>query len=36
MKEYYELLGVSENATDEEIKLRYEELKAKYKEELNP
>lgn len=33
MKEYYELLGVSEYATDEEIKARYEELKAKYKEE---
>lgn len=33
MKEYYELLGVSEGATDAEIKARYEELKAKYKEE---
>ena len=33
MKEHYELLGVSEYATDEEIKERYEELKAKYKEE---
>ena len=33
MNEYYEILGVSEYATDEEIKARYEELKAKYKEE---
>ena len=32
-KEYYELLGVSEFATDEEIKARYDELKAKYNEE---
>ena len=29
MNEYYELLGLTENATDEEIKARYEELKAK-------
>ena len=33
MKEYYELLGVSEYASDEEITSRYEELKARYKEE---
>ena len=33
MKEYYELLGLTENATDEEVKARYEELKEKYKEE---
>ena len=33
MKEYYELLGLTESATDEEITARYEELKAKYKEE---
>ena len=33
MNEYYELLGVNESATDEEITARYEELKAKYKEE---
>ena len=33
MNEYYELLGLSESATDEEITRRYEELKAKYKED---
>ena len=33
MKEYYELLGLDESATDEEIVARYEELKAKYKED---
>ncbi len=33
MKEYYELLGVSETATDEEITNRYHELKEKYREE---
>ena len=33
MKEYYELLGVSETATDEEITNRYNELKEKYREE---
>ncbi len=32
-KHYYEILGVSESATDEEIKARYEELKKKYSEE---
>ena len=32
-KEYYELLQVSELATDEEIKASYESLKAKYNEE---
>ena len=32
-KQYYEILGVSESATDEEIKARYEELKKKYSEE---
>ena len=33
MNEYYELLGVSESATDEEIAARYEELRAKYRED---
>ena len=33
MKEYYELLGITEDATDEEIKQRYDELKEKYREE---
>lgn len=32
-KQYYELLGLDESATDEEIKNRYEELKKKYAEE---
>lgn len=32
-KQYYDLLGVSETATDEEIKARYEELKKKYSED---
>lgn len=33
MKDYYEFLGLTESATDEEIVAKYEELKAKYKEE---
>ena len=33
LKEYYEVLGLTESATDEEIKARYDELKAKYAEE---
>lgn len=33
MNEFYELLGLSENATDEEIVARYKELKEKYSEE---
>ena len=33
MKELYEIFGLSENVTDDELNARYEELKAKYKEE---
>ena len=33
MKEYYELLGLDESATDEELAARYAELKAKYQED---
>ena len=33
MKEYYELLGLTESATDDEILAKYEELRAKYKED---
>ncbi len=33
MKEYYEFLGLTETATDEEILAKYQELKAKYQEE---
>lgn len=33
MNEYYQLLGVDENATDEEIAARYSELREKYAEE---
>ena len=33
MKEYYELLGLSETATEEEITEKYYQLKAKYSEE---
>ena len=32
-KQYYDLLGVSEDATDEEIRQKFEELKKKYSEE---
>ncbi len=32
-RQYYDLLGVSESATDEEISARYEQLKRKYSEE---
>ena len=33
MKEFYEIFGLTEEATDEELSARYEELKAKYKED---
>ncbi|MBQ9728543.1 MAG: hypothetical protein IJV85_02995 [Clostridia bacterium] len=33
MKEHYKVLGLDETATDEELDLRYQELKAKYGEE---
>ena len=33
MKEFYELLGLTENATDEEITARYEELRDKCRED---
>ena len=33
MKEYYELLGLTEDATDEEIDVRYQELRDKYRED---
>ena len=33
MNEYYELLGLNETATDEEITQKYNELKERYKEE---
>ena len=33
MNEYYELLNLTESATDEEIEARYRELKEKYSEE---
>ncbi len=33
MKENYEILGVTENATDEELTARYQALKAKYSED---
>lgn len=33
MNEYYELLGLTESATDEEITARYQALKEKYSEE---
>nr|MBR6778236.1 hypothetical protein [Clostridia bacterium] len=33
MKEFYEFLGLTESATDEEITARYNELKSKYSED---
>lgn len=33
MKQYYELFGLTEEATDEELEAKYQELKAKYRED---
>ena len=33
MKDCYEILGLSKDATEEELKNRYEQLRAKYKED---
>ena len=33
MQEYYKILNLSENATDEEVDLAYKELKEKYSRE---
>lgn len=33
MKQYYDILGLDETATDEEIEARYKELRAKYRED---
>ena len=32
MQEYFKILGLSENATDEEIEFAYQKLKNKYSE----